>query len=173
MFNDIFAYDGKNTLAFVVMGIFVGTAVACFIMLYNIKLPGKLVRALSKLGANSPERAVSASECGFKSEFILRFMLSENGALAKYVRIIPNGKENGEKTPKDRSARSIRLSEASFYLEESTRIRAELRYDKKNANTLTVIVGILLLLILALAMLIIIPDLMQMLENFIGMFAEK
>lgn len=166
MFSDIFSYNGGNTLSFVILAIFLGTAAACVIMLYNIKIPGRMVRALSRAGANSPEKAISAADCGIKSERMLRFMLSERAALSKYVRIIP------EETVKMGKKERAVLKSAKFYLEEETRLRAELRYDDKNANLLTVTVGIFLLALLAFAAVAIIPELTQMLKNFISMFTE-
>lgn len=167
MLNDIFTYDGGNSLSFVVMGIFLGTAVACGVMLYNIKFPGGLVRALLRLDALSPESAVTAAECGFKSEALLRFMLSDTGALSKYVHIIP------VKTVKKGKKERVLLTSAKFYLEPETKYRAEIRYDRKKANPLTVVIGILLLALLALAAIWLIPELVQMFKNFIGMFAGK
>ena len=167
MLNDIFTYDGGNSVSFVVIGIFIGAAVACIVMLYIINFPGKMVRALVRLGALSPESAVSASDCGFKSEELLRFMLSEKGALSKYVHIIPV--ETVKKGKKEKTV----LTSAKFYLEPETKDRAEIRYEKKRAGVLTAVVGILLLGILALAVIWLIPELMQMLKNFIGMFSTR
>lgn len=165
MLNDIFTYDGGNSVSFVVMGIFLGAAAACGVMLYNIKFPGKLVRALLRLGALSPEGAVSAAECGFKNEALLRFMLSDTGALSKYVHIIP------VETVKKGKKETVLLTKAKFYLEPETKYRAEMRYDRKKANPLTVVAGIVLLALLALAAIWLIPELVQMFKNFIGMFS--
>ena len=65
------------------------------------------------------------------------------------------------------------LTSAKFYLEPETKDRAELRDEKKRAGVLTAVVGILLLGILALAVIWLIPELMQMLKNFIGMFSTR
>ncbi len=166
MLGDLLSYNGSNSLSFVVFTMFLGAAVACAVMLYHIKIPGKMVRALSKAGANSPEKAIGAAECGITSERLLRFILSEGSALSKYVRILPT--ETVKKGKKELSV----LKSAKFYLEEETRVRAELRYDGRNANLLTVTVGVLLLAVLAFAAVAIIPDLVQMLKNFIGMFKQ-
>lgn len=164
MFNDLLSYNGSNSLSFVVFAMFLGAAFACAVMLYHIKIPGKMVRALSKAGADSPEKAVGAAECGITSERLLRFILSDGSALSKYVRILP-----AETVKKGKKELAV-LKSAKFYLEEETRVRAELRYDGRNANLLTAATGILFLAMLAFAAVAVIPDLVQMLKNFIGMF---
>ena len=54
-------------------------------MLWQIKVPGKLVRKLSAREAVGEDKALSAAELGYTREWLLRFLLSENTALRKYV----------------------------------------------------------------------------------------
>ena len=144
--------NGYGTLAFLLTAFAVGVVCACVMMLWQMQVPGRLVRLLAKRKAYGVETAVSAAELGYKSEWLLRFILSKNGALRKYVGVVP---EEG------------RLTRASFYLKEQTRDRAELRYRKKNATLGALIAAVILFSGAAVAMNFIIPDLVVMLENFI------
>ena len=151
--------NGSGTLAFILLMAVVGIVIGCSVMLWQIKVPGALVRALSGRGAYGADRAVYAAELGYRREWVLRFLLSENGALHKYVGVIP--------TEKDKKGRDL-LTCASLYLREETKDRAELRYRKGNATTGALIAAIVLFTALAIIMYFIIPDLIKMLENFIS-----
>jgi len=157
---DIFKYEnGNNTLAFLLLTIVAGIILACAVMLWQIKVPGKLVRALSGKGAYGEGKAVKAKELGYKSEWLLRFLLSENGALCKYVGI--NAAEQ------DKAGKAVLLT-ACLYLKKETKDRAALRYSKGNAGTGALIAAIILFSILGVVMYFVIPELIQMLENFVN-----
>lgn len=151
--------NGSGKLSFILLTAVIGIVVACIAMLWQIKVPGKLVRKLSAREAVGEDKALSAAELGYTKEWLLRFLLSENTALRKYVGV--TGAE------RDKKGKEI-LTASSLYLREETKERAELRYNKKNASTGTLIIAIVLFSALAVAMYFIIPDLIKMLENFIG-----
>lgn len=157
---DIFAYEnGSNTLAFVLMTLAIGIVVACSVMLWQIKVPGALVRLLSKKSAVGEDKAVTAAELGYDNEWFLRFLLSENGALCKYVGVIFRDR--------DKKGKGIHCT-ASLYLKEETKDLAELRYNRKNASAGALIAAIIIFSALAVILNFIIPDLITMLENFIS-----
>ncbi len=156
---ELFVYEnGTISLAFLLFSAVIGIIIACAFMLYQIKVPGKLVRALSDKEAYSEETAVSAAELGYKREWLLRFMLSGNGALAKYVAVISH--------EKDKRGKDI-LATANFYLREETKDRAQMRYNKNNASAGALIAAILLFSALAVALYFVIPELITMLKNFV------
>lgn len=162
---DLFVYEnGSNTLAFLLFSAVIGIIAACVFMLYQIKVPGRLVRALSERKAYGEDTAVSAASLGYHNEWLLRFLLSQNGALSKYVAV------TGAK--KDKSGKDI-LHTAGLYLREETKDRAELRYRKKNATVGALIAAIVLFSALAVALHFVIPELITMLENFIDMVKPK
>ncbi len=161
---DFFAYDGQNTLAFVLTAFFVGIMLACLGMLYQIKLPGRMVRALLKAGADSPEKAVTAGQAGFHREWILRFMMSANGALAKYVGVLPQTHIRRGKKLRPRYA------DARYYLYPQTRDRAAVRYQTRQATVPALIAAIVVFGLAAVVMHTVIGDLVQMCKNFISIF---
>lgn len=162
---DIFKYEnGNNTLGFLLMTMVIGIILACGIMLWQIKVPGKLVRSLSQKKAYGEDGAVKAGELGYTKEWLLRYLLSENGALRKYVGI--------KSHEKDGKGRDVLLS-SELYLKEKTRDRAELRYRANNATTGALIAAIILFSLLAVAMHFVIPELIQMLENFVNQVKAK
>ena len=159
---DFFAYNGQNTLAFVLTAFFVGIILACLVMLYQIKVPGRMVRALLAAGADSPERAITAAEAGFRREWLLRFLFSPNAALAKYVGVLPEGEIRRGKKPRPRYA------DARYYLFPQTRERAAIRYEYKRATVPALITAIVVFAIAVVAMHTVIEELVQMLKNFIA-----
>ncbi|MCI8331268.1 MAG: hypothetical protein HFE78_00355 [Clostridiales bacterium] len=159
MFQEIFTYTAQPNLRFVLMGFVVGIAAACLGMLYQMKWPGRMIRTLIRAGADTPEKALRAAELGFKSEWLLRFMLSERGAAHKYVGIVP-----GRVITKKKKKQIVML-EARYYILPETKLRASMRYDAKNANVVTVVIAIVLFAVAAVILAAVIPELLQMLKN--------
>lgn len=159
MFNEFDSYIAQFDLHFILIGLVVGVAVACFLMLYQIRVPGRLIRGLIKAGADSPEKALEAAALGFKSERLLRFILSERGAAHKYVGIVP-----GRAVTRKKKKQLVML-EARYYIRPETKLRASMRYDAKNAGVVSVIATIGLLAAAAAIMAAVIPELVQMFKN--------
>lgn len=166
MLDDVFAYNGANTLAFVIFAFLIGIVLACALMLWQIKVPGRLVRALIAAGANAPERAIGAEQLGMHSERTLRFLLKDTGALSKYVRVLPvkQIKRGKRSYPEYMSAK--------YYLAPQTEHRAALRYEAKRASVPALIAAIVFFSILAVVLLTVIPDLLQMLNNFLEIIGK-
>ncbi|MCI8589132.1 MAG: hypothetical protein HFE77_00210 [Clostridiales bacterium] len=157
--KEIFTYTAHPDLRFVLIGFVVGISIACLIMLYQIRVPGRLIRTLIKAGADSPEKALRAQDLGFKSEWFMHFVLSERGAARKYVGIVPGP------VIRKKGKEQIVMSKAEYYILPETKLRASMRYDAKNANAFTVIISILLFAAAAIILAYVIPDLLQMMKN--------
>ena len=157
--KEIVSYTGLPDLSMILIGMVVGIAAACLIMLYQIRVPGKIIRALIRAGADAPEKALNAGQLGFKHEWLLAFALGENGAARKDVGILPGKvRRRGKKT-------CPVLLDARFYILPETKLRASMRYDRKNASWLTVVGSVILFAAAALVLAYVIPDLIQMLKN--------
>lgn len=162
--DNILSYsNGANTLAFVIIAFLIGIVLACVLMLWQIKVPGAIVRTLLKAGADAPERAIGADKLGM-SEALLRFVLKDTGALAKYVRVIP-----GKTVRQGKQTRPV-YTDARYYLAPETRDRAAIRYDRRRASVGALIAAIVVFSACAVVLTFIIPDLIRMLENFLAMF---
>lgn len=157
MFNKI--ASAQFDLHFILIGLVVGVAVACFLMLYQVRVPGRLIRNLIKAGADTPDKALEAAALGFKSEWLLRFILSERGAAYKYVGIVPGQVKTHKKKEQ------IIMLKARYYIRPETKLRAAMRYDAKNAGVVSVIAAIGLLAAAAAIMAAVIPELVQMFKN--------
>ena len=160
MFADLFGSKGTSSVGFILIAFFIGIICAALMMLYQIAVPGKLVRALLRRQADCPERAANVQTLGFRSEALLRFLFKDTGALSKYV--IPK-----EQVKKGKKTRPVMLS-AQYYLIPETKERAAIRYDRKRANVLNVVAAIVLFAVVGGVLYFVIPDLIQMLENFIS-----
>lgn len=160
---DIFSFEGLRSLDFVIVAFVVGIVIACAGMLYQIKIPGRVVRKLLAANALDEASALDASAFGM-AEWLLRFILKDTGALAKYVKVIPG-----------RTVRSGKriipvYSEARYYLLPETKERASIRYERRRASVGALIAAMILFPVLGAVLLTVIPDLVQMVNNFINMF---
>lgn len=97
--KEIVSYTGLPDLSMILIGMVVGIAAACLIMLYQIRVPGKIIRALIRAGADAPEKALNAGQLGFKHEWLLAFALGENGAAANMWAFCPARCGAGGKRP--------------------------------------------------------------------------
>lgn len=160
---DIFSFEGLGSLDFVIVAFVVGIVIACAGMLYQIKIPGKVVRTLLAAEALGEASALDASAFGFP-EWLLRFILKDTGALAKYVKVIPvRTRRRGKSTEPV-------YAEAKYYLLPETKERASIRYERRRASVGALIAAMILFPILGAILLTVIPDLVQMVNNFINMF---
>ena len=105
MFADLFGSKGTSSVGFILIAFFIGIICAALMMLYQIAVPGKLVRALLRRQADCPERAANVQTLGFRSEALLRFLFKDTGALSKYVQVIPK-----EQVKKGKKTRPVMLS---------------------------------------------------------------
>lgn len=150
----LFAYEnGSNSLGFVITAFVVGMIIASICMLYEIKVSGRIIRVLDRAGARSPETAIPAEAFGL-SDGKLRRLLRPSTVISKYVKIC----EDGALTQK-----------SLCYLDPAKADQAAIRYDRRRAHPRTVIIGAVLLAVLGIAMAFVIPDLVQMVKNFVSM----
>ena len=161
MADFFFNEGGWGTLPYILAMALAGVIVACIAMLWQIKVPGKIVRTLDENGAHSPEEALDAAALGYKSERKLKRRFSPNGALHKYVVVTF-----------EEGAEGVYLK-AKYHLDPQRLDAAQMRYKKKNATVPALITAIIAFSIVAVIMGFIIPDLVQMLKNFIATFTQE
>lgn len=147
---------------------------------------GGFVRRLIKAECNSPESAKTLYELGFFRSVSIRSALKRGSALRMAVRYC---------TPEDREAACVKTSLAegetapeiperqlcekidfmrdAFYVPESLRIRAELRFESKGSGWLPVLVAVVAIAVIAAVFCWFLPDVVQFADNLITVFAPK
>ena len=176
--SELFLYDGELKLEFIVWPIFLGICIGAFITVFvRVKL-GEVVRAIIEKGAISPETALTLEELGLSKRFFIRSALRGRSALRRVVEATDGTvavAENGEPT----GLRILGINEAPnldscrFFITDANRERAESIYDNTNSTLLSAIITVLVAFVVAALSMIIIPNLMQMLENMLENIGSK
>lgn len=176
--SELFLYDGELKLEFIVWPIFLGICIGAFITVFvRVKL-GEVVRAIIEKGAISPETALTLEELGLSKRFFIRSALRGRSALRRVVEATDGTvavTENGEPA----GLRILGINEAPnldscrFFITDANRERAESIYDNTNSTLLSAIITVLVAFVVAAISMIIIPNLMQMLENMLENIGSK
>jgi hypothetical protein len=159
---------------------------AAVLAIFNKRVLGDFVRACARDGATSPEKARTLAELGFLKNSSVRSALKRRGSLRRVVRCVeddladlaagvpmreeiaalyPEAKADGEAGKPSRTD----LNTARFYIPEAEIYTAEIRYDKKGTNWLSFIGTLVLGLVVVLLLIQLMPDILQLVDNFISM----
>lgn len=144
-------------LNFILVGLYVGIVVGLAVMCYRKGYMGKAVRAILKAEAHTEADAKTPEELGLaKSRILVRALRrGKFGGLVKCV-----GVDLSEKKP-DYSAER-------YYIPEDRRYQAEDRYSRRGVGIPMVIFWAVFLIPVFLLLRFAIPELLQMLDNFIA-----
>lgn len=190
---DLGSYDhlgiSETTLAGlrgIIVALFVGAIVGALLSLFNKRVLGEFVRVLINESCTTPESAKTLGELGFLKNSAVRSSLRSGGLLGKTVRCVEEDEfsaetfkkrgiyelraaESGKKLPPFREIPYKReLSTAHFYIPADKCDSAEMRFSKRGTNWVTLVLGIIASVILLWLVLRILPELLQMLDNFVG-----
>ena len=163
-----------------------GIMLAAVLAIFNKRVLGDFVRACARDGATSPEKARTLAELGFLKNSSVRSALKRRGSLRRVVRCVeddladlaagvPMREEIAALYPEAKadagSGKPGRtdLNTARFYIPEAEIYTAEIRYDKKGTNWLSFIGTLVLGLVLVLLLIQLMPDILQLVDNFISM----
>ena len=127
-----FLAENINSILIVVYCFIIGIMIAFIYSLTTKAIYGKLVDALVKAEADSPEKAKSLSELGIKDSFILRLALSRRTTLSSLVSSTGDGEINGR----------------GFYVLPEHQIKAQGLYGIDKLSPLSVIIAIVLFAII-------------------------
>ena len=175
------------SLRMLLLGIFVGTVIACIVMAYNKQVLGGAIRRIIEKGANSPETAKTLSELGYEKNAFIRSAVRGNVNLRRFVKCaeeeeyLASEREaatlHEQKRAENPSLKEYKIetymidpSTAHFYVPEDLRIRAEIRFDKKGSGFKAGIVGVILLCVIFFILLLALPVILDFLDDFLGSF---
>ncbi|MBQ7715039.1 MAG: hypothetical protein IJT70_04120 [Clostridia bacterium] len=188
-YNYLKFYNRIVTLKGLVWGIYGGFVIGIVLSYYHKVYLGATVRALLDAGANSPDSALTLGELsekyGIKPSSARFRALRRVSALRKVISVA-NPDESEIPLPPKKRSRIISLmtperddtkydfEKMKLYIAKDDVYRAEVRYaQKKKVN---IVYAVLFILILAALAFIVcefaVPDLLRMLDNFIGLNAK-
>ena len=187
---------GANTAATaqaVILSLAVAVILVSFLNYYTRVYLGRVVRKLIKEEAHSPESAKTLMELGFFRSSLVRRELSKGISLRRLIRCVEEEEflaeqtenaaaKEGEKPEKTQHVSANSAKEkafrmdfltARFYIPQELRYRASVRYERKGSGLLALVLVILGALVFSALACRLLPDLLQLLDNILGMSAPQ
>ncbi len=163
MYNNFELYNPFITLDLIVWSLFAGFVAAALLAVYTKRVVGGFVRTLLKSECFSEESAKTLSELGFGTNYFIQHSLRTDAALRKLVFRANGLASNG----------TIDFLTAEFYIPEEKKYRAEIRYAGKGTGFVDFVICVVILAAAAFAALYLIPDLIQLIDNFITQISSS
>ena len=189
-----FTFDaGSRELARnLILAVCIGIVLASLYAAYQRGVVGRVVRALLRAEALSPEKAMTLQELGLAKNPLYAFELSHNRALSTLVRAVESaepsdhpaaeaeeGKEEksdaqnaakGEKTPAEAAESGVDGEEppTRFYIPEELKYRAEVRYEAKGNGPVALLIVAAVALGLAFLLPRLVPGFLSILDNLMN-----
>ena len=147
-----------TTLNIIIWSLYIGFMIGIAVTLYNRLILGGLIRKLIDRGAMTEGSALSSAEVGCKNPLI-RFSLREKSTLRRIVHMSGDTETTRSREPFDK---------ARFYIPDENIHRAEVIYGNSGTGLVSILLSILAFFIVVLISFFVIPNLLQMLTNFIS-----
>lgn len=195
LFNpDLSGYEyinvGSGGFLPIVIGLLVGFFLACCATVFDRRVLGDFVRHVISNECFSKESAKTLTELGYHKNAIIRGSLKSGVSLRRVVKCVEEEqfladvekkrKEYEAAHANDRKAPAFKapkfVMDASvmhFYIPEDLKYTADVKFEKKGTNALTLAVAFVLFLAIALVVLYLLPDILQMIDNMLGMMDSK
>lgn len=176
-----------SLLPWIVIGMFVGVAIAFVMNVFTKRVLGEMVRAMLSTEVHSPESAKTLEELGLVKSFFLRravrgnvslrrvvacreeeeFLRAEEEARAAYEEAREKD-PSMKKYPKKLKAFRVDPEAHHFYIPEECRDMASVKFDQKGTSTGTLVLLFVLLAVFLIVLLIALPFIMKMIDGFVG-----
>lgn len=164
--------DYVTSVSTIVKCMLIGIIIAAFLMLYYKYVLGAFIRHLLASKAQTPETAIRLDSTKFvKNPFLIRAI--KGGTQFKNVLRATEPTVETELSPKPTAKKKRQkihsdIVTRKYYIPYELTFRADNLYNKKGTNALAAVLTVVLFIFLAMAALVVIPDLLTMLNNFIG-----
>ena len=179
--------NGVINLSWAIMGLCLGMILAAILGVYEKKGLGEFVRKLIGEECFTPESAKTLYELGYHKNAAVRSAL-RSGSLSKIV-ICTQKKEYDDAIAQKKAeyeanatkdslpfrsvAYKIDYQKDTFYIPKDDSYAADIRYDKKGSGIIAVLVVAGIAVLLSVFIIFILPDMLQMLDNFIGLIRPE
>ncbi len=170
------------TLQRVVLGICIGVIIAAAVACYDKNRLGAFVRKLVREQCLWPEKAQTLSELGFLKNSGVRMSLRSPNKLGRVVHCVEKEAYEQEReaarlayVEKEGSDKDFFMPEYRinfetdhFYIPDEEHYRAEIRFDEKGSGWRAFLLVLLLSIVAAGLVCFLLPDMIQLLDNMIG-----
>ena len=178
-----FAFSNLRNILF---GLVLGIIFASYLVIFNKRVYGDFVRSLIEENCSSPATAKTLSELGYMKNSAVRSAIKTGHEYRGIVRC-PDADEyyssreqargeyearvaaSGEKAPAFSSPEfKYDFAKARFYIPEDKHFTATERFEKKGTSVLSAVGITVISLVLFFVIIKFFPDIMQLLDNFVG-----
>lgn len=174
-----------TSLPMIILGIFIGLALAAFASVFNKQVLGDFVRELLREEALSAESAKTLAELGYERKTVIRYSVRKGVNLRRVVRcreeeeylaaIEAKREEYEEKRKNNKSlprfkaeAFCVNADEHHFYIPEKMKYMADIKFEKKGSTWLGAFVFLLVLAIAFLLLMFALPHILSLLNEWFG-----
>ena len=166
------AYKNLDTGGFIsvpliLIGLFVGFALASFGAVFNKRVHGGFVRKLLCEECLSPDTAKTLPELNCADKLIIRYAVRRSVSLRKVVHC--REEEEYAKEAHDKPFRVL-PDEHHFYVPEDMKYTAQIKFEKKGSSWVGAVIYLVILLVALVALLVFMPKILGVLDAFIGIF---
>ena len=178
-YYEYLGFEGKDlfNIKLLILGLFLGLAIAGFGAVYDKRVLGEMVRSLLNRGCLSPEEGRTLADLGLARKSIVRYSVRKSVNLRRVVKCVEEEQflaeqekrraEHEEKRKSDKSIGRFReinyvfdLENDHFYIPEKMKYVAELKFEKKGSTWLGAILFLILMLVAYVVLLIALPHLL-------------
>lgn len=175
----------------IIVGLLLGFFLACCMTVFDRRVLGDFVRRVLSCECFSRESAMTLAELGYLKNAIIRGALRRNVSLRRVVKcveeeeylenarkeyeaLVKTCEAEGKKPPK-RTVPAFKVdpSVMHFYIPEELKYVADVKFEKKGANWVTLLLAFLVFFAVAALAIFLLPDLLQMIDNMLGKFDPK
>lgn len=185
LYENFNLYNPFITIDMIVWAMFAGFVAASLMAVYNKRVIGGFVKSVISNDCLTPESAKTIIELGYGTDWFIKNALRTDTVLRRFiVRVQETDEKDGEAGDADAAANdendggskkksksrheAIDFASARFYIPEELKYKAEVRYASRGTNFFTFGIAVVILAATAFAALFIIPELLQLIDNFIG-----
>lgn len=187
MFRYVMAYENFQiynpfvSVKLIVWAIFAGIVAASLMAIYNKRVIGGFVKTLLSGGCISPENAKTIVDLGYGTDWAIKNALRTDNVLRRFVVRIDDAGDNTEvnddnpeaapadkQRGKKRAHETIDFLTAKFYIPEELKYKAEVRYAGRGTDLYTLGICIVICAAAALLAIYAIPEIIQLIDNFVG-----
>ncbi len=158
-----------SSIQTIVLAMAVGILIAALLSVYYRSLLGQFIRHLVKENAFSEEKALSLEQTPYGKNIFIRSALASGNAYGS-VLYYTDGEKTESIRPHGKRPDKKQIEARKYFIPEELKYRAEFMFDKKGSNLPGLILSILAVAALVVFCLLVIPDLLTMVENFVNEF---
>lgn len=178
LYDNFDLYNPFISVELIVWALFGGFVFASLLAVYNKRLIGGLVKRILSENATTPEKALTVTELGYGTDWFIKNALRKDEALLRFVSRVdaPAAEDTDAEKEDEADAKSasesklIDFETARFYIPEEKKYKAEVRYAGKGTDFVAFGICVVIFAVSAFAAIFLIPDLIQLIDNFIGTF---